>query len=231
MSPLDGELDPKYGPKPVDQRKLAGIDASPADPTEKAYGRARTFFEAQHWVEAAIGFRAIAMDHPELDLGVYASQLYLEALNVIGAQAHRDACYVDMAQDVPTFRELYCTTRRNTNAEQCTTLDRLQFDIQRLQAEHAVQSSDRNPVDTSGYRAGAGQYLLLLNTYCTPISTVEHCDEVGYNGAMAFLAAGDTAGAQSIRAIMADPKNKLNKSPLTKRLICRLDGSGSPSCH
>ncbi len=50
------------------------------------------------------------MNHPEAEVGIYASMLYLESLNVLGShtEPERTACYEDMARDVPLFLDLYC---------------------------------------------------------------------------------------------------------------------------
>ncbi len=50
---------------------------------EVAYARARTYFDAHRWEEAAAAFREVALNHPENEAGIYAAQLYLEALNVL----------------------------------------------------------------------------------------------------------------------------------------------------
>jgi hypothetical protein len=42
---------------------------------EVKYARARTYFESQHWEEAALGFRDIALNHPDHDAGIFAAQL------------------------------------------------------------------------------------------------------------------------------------------------------------
>jgi hypothetical protein len=52
---------------------------------EVKYARARTYFEAQHWEEAALGFRDVAINHADNDAAIYAAQLYLESLNIMGA--------------------------------------------------------------------------------------------------------------------------------------------------
>ena len=72
------------------------------------YARARTYFEAQHWEEAALGFRDVAIAHADKDAGIYAAQLYLEAINVLGSRAEppRPSCFSDMAGDVPIFLDL-----------------------------------------------------------------------------------------------------------------------------
>jgi len=74
---------------------------------EVKYGRARIYFEAQHWEEAALAFRDVAINHADKDAGIYAAQLYLEAINVLGARAEppRPVCFDEMGKDVPTFLE------------------------------------------------------------------------------------------------------------------------------
>ncbi|MFO7180521.1 MAG: tetratricopeptide repeat protein, partial [Pseudomonadota bacterium] len=42
---------------------------------EVKYARARTYFEAQHWGEAALAFRDVAINHADKDAGIFAAQL------------------------------------------------------------------------------------------------------------------------------------------------------------
>ena len=49
-----------------------------AQHTEVKYARARTYFEAQHWEEAALAFRDVAINHADKDAGIFAAQLYLD---------------------------------------------------------------------------------------------------------------------------------------------------------
>src|SRR5262249_7385618 len=67
------------------------------------YARALALFEANRWAEAGLAFREIAMDSADLEVGVHAAVLYLEALDVLGSSAEppRPVCYDDMARDVP----------------------------------------------------------------------------------------------------------------------------------
>ena len=51
------------------------------------YARARTYFEAQHWEEAAVAFRDVALNHSDHESAPYAAQLWLEALNVLFSYA------------------------------------------------------------------------------------------------------------------------------------------------
>jgi hypothetical protein len=89
---------------------------------EVKYARARTYFEAQHWDEAAIAFRDVALNHSDHDSATYAAQLYLESLNVLGSKSKtpKPACYEDMGEDVPAFLELFCGEGKyENNKEQC----------------------------------------------------------------------------------------------------------------
>ena len=74
------------------------------------FARGRTYFEAQHWEEAAVVFRRLAIDHPDHEVGIYAALLYLEALNVLGSSVEptRPSCHDDLAVDVRVFIEEYC---------------------------------------------------------------------------------------------------------------------------
>ena len=113
---------------------------------EVKYARARTYFEAQHWEEAAIGFRDVAVTYPDKDVGIYAAQLYLESLNVLGTHSDppKPACFDSMAQDVPLFLKLYCEGANfQKNQEQCTSLTKIQCDIARLKAQKTVELADR----------------------------------------------------------------------------------------
>ncbi len=115
----------------------AGDTAASDTYVEIKYARARLYFEARRWEEAAIAFRDVAMSHADKEVGIYAAQLYLEALNQLGGsvQPSRPACYEDMGRDVPRFVELYCKgDARKSNAEACSTLDRIQDDLHRLHA-------------------------------------------------------------------------------------------------
>ena len=150
LAPVDNkDLDPKYSAKAVDPQQLTHVDDVP-DPVERDYARARLSFEANRWVDAATGFRKLAFEHPDHDVGVYAAQLYLECLNILGSQAHRSECYDDIAADVPRIVGLYCTARRRQNEDSCGMLDKIQADLDRLRAEKTITEADKTS-DTNGY--------------------------------------------------------------------------------
>src|SRR6185436_15216224 len=112
---------------------------------EVKYVRARIYYEAQHWEEAALAFREVALSHSDKDAGIYVVQLYLESINVLGSRAEplRSGCFDDMADAVPKFLELYCKgSKYEDNKEQCELLTRIKFDIQRLRAQKIVELAD-----------------------------------------------------------------------------------------
>ncbi len=201
---------------------------------EVKYARGRTYFEAQHWEEAALAFREVALNHADKDVGIYASQLYLEALNVLGANMDppRPACYDDMAQDVPKFIDLYCKGgKEKDNAEQCGILTRIQRDIERLRAEKTVEAADKGGPDAlAQYAKGAQAYLELWKKYgegpCEKKDPAcERNEEVLYNAAKAFQAARLIAKAIAVRRILIDPRYNLNNTELAKKSVYEIGGN------
>lgn len=202
---------------------------------EVKYARARTYFEAQHWDEAAIGFRDIAMNHADRDAGLYASQLYLESINVLGSNLGKVSCFDDMEQDVPKFLELYCAgDKAAKNAEQCTALNKIQVDILRLKAQKTVEIADKGggKEALAYYEKGGTAYFEMFRKYCQdPVNNgqpaqAEKCDEIAYNAARAFQAARLVAKAITVRrSLLAyDEKLKLN-SPLAKKAVYEIGGN------
>jgi len=209
---------------------------------EVKYARARTYFESQHWEEAALAFRDVAINHADKDAGIFAAQLYLESVNVLGSRAEppRPSCFDDMAKDVPVFLELYCKgSKYEDNKEQCETLTRIQFDIMRLKAQKLVEKGDglsekgnyKESLDT--YKKGAEAYLELWRTYCEqPLSKgekpkqCEKADEIVYNMAKAYQAARLLAKAIQVRlTILLNKSYGLQDSPLAKKALYEVGGN------
>lgn len=205
------------------------------------YARARTYFEAQHWEEAALGFRDIALNHSTKDAGIYAAQLYLEALNVLGSKTEppRPSCFSDMANDVPAFLELYCKDKKaEDNKDQCQLLTSIQFDVMRLKAENIVKLADdqtdaNKPMESlDNYRKGAEAYRELWMKYCEgPLSNKEKppqcikADEIIYNMARSYQAGRLLAKSISARKILLDPKYGLEKTPLAQKAMYEIGGN------
>ncbi len=216
--------------------KPAPGDAAGADQlVEVKYARARTYFEAQHWEEAATAFREIAINFADKDVGIYAAQLYLESVNVLGASSNppRPSCYDEMGADVPKFIDLYCTGEKaKKNEEQCTTLTKIQCDIQRLKAQKLVELADKggaNAIQT--YEQAGNTYFELWRKYGEgPISQnqpaqCEKLDEIVYNSARSFQAARLIAKAIKARMTLLNPTYKMEKSELAKKATYEIGGN------
>lgn len=206
---------------------------------EVKYARARTYFEAQHWEEAALGFRDIALNHSDHDAGIFAAQLYLEAVNVLGAKADRPSCFEDMASDVPHFLKNYCEGQDfEDNKEQCELLTRIQFDVQRLAAQKKVELADKQ-ADKGNYREalenykeGGDAYLELWRNYCEermaagkPGKQCETAHEIVYNMARAYQAGRLLAKSIQARMILLNPKFGMQDTDLAKKAIYEIGGN------
>ena len=199
---------------------------------EVKYARARTYFEAQHWEEAALGFRDVAINHADKDAAIYAAQLYLEALNVLGSRSEppRPTCFEDMGGDVPVFLELFCDGKKfEDNKEQCELLTRIQCDIKRLRAEKLVELADQTAAKGQDaldkYKQGGDAYIELWRTYGEEqvqkgeASQCGKMDEILYNAARAYQAARLLAKSISVRRILLDPRYKLNETETAKKAL------------
>jgi len=200
---------------------------------EVKYARARTYFEAQHWEEAAIAFRDVAINYHTNDAATFAANLYLEALNVLGARSEppRPGCFDDMEKDVPVFIELFCQGSKATdNKEQCDLLGRIQCDIRRLHAQKIIEVADSmadkgQDGALEKYKEGGDKYIDLWRTYGEQqlekgeATQCGKMDEVLYNAAQAYQAARLLAKAINVRRILLNPKYKLNESAVAKKSI------------
>jgi tetratricopeptide (TPR) repeat protein len=201
---------------------------------EVKYARARTYFEAQHWEEAAEAFRDVAINHPDMDASIYAAQLYLESLNVLGSKIDpsRPSCYDNMEKDVPVFIKNYCEgAKKEENDEQCSILFRIQRDIERIQAEELVKAADKGgPNRIKQYEKAANLYLAMWKKYGKEACLEEKpgCaknEEILYNAAKAFQAARLIAKAISVRRILIDPKYHLDKTEPAKKAVYEIGGN------
>ena len=202
---------------------------------EVKFARARTYFENRRWEEAALGFRDVAMNYPDREVGIFAAQLYLESLNIVGTHSDppRSSCYEDMGKDVPEFIKLYCEGgKKAQNEEQCGILFRIQRDIERKRAETMVEEADKGGANAlEKYRTAAQLYLDMWEKYgrepCEA-GQKEACarnDEVLYNAARAFQAARLLAKAIAVRKILINPKYNLNTTELAKKAVWEIGGN------
>jgi tetratricopeptide (TPR) repeat protein len=214
-----------------DDKPAAGDTAALARHLEIAYRRARLYFSANHFQEAAAVFREIAASGAETEVSVYAMQLYLDSINALGAKG-AEACFDDMARDVPVFLGLYCKDgRERTNADACVLLDRIQRDVERLAAENEVRAASDLPREQAmdRYRAGAERYLEIWHRHGeAPCAAKEagcaRMDEVLYNAARAYQAARDLPKSIAVRQILIDPKYHLESTELARRALYEIGG-------
>lgn len=198
---------------------------------EIQYALARLYFGANHFAEAAVTFRDIALQRSDTPVGVHASQLYLESLNLL-ASPDTPSCHDDMVRDVPVFMGLYCKNgKESVNVDQCGVMSRIQRDILRLTAEKRVKEADRGGPDAwSAYAAAAAIYLQIWEQYgkaaCEAKSeTCQHMDEVLYNAARAQQAARNIDKAIAVRKVMIDPRYNLQNTELAKRASYEIGGN------
>lgn len=199
---------------------------------EVKYARARTYFEAQHWEEAAIGFRDVALNHSDHDSAIYAAQLYLESVNVMGSKSEppRPACYSDMGDDVPAFLELYCSPDKyGDNKDQCDLLTRIQCDVKRLRAEKIVEVADKGGASAlDKYREAGDAYIDIWRTYgeqqlsAGGESQCGRMEEILFNAAQAYQAGRLLAKAISVRMLLLNPQYKLNETDLANKSLYQL---------
>ena len=204
---------------------------------EVKYARARTYFEAKHWGEAAIAFRDIALNHADKDAAVYAGQLYLEALNVLGAKSEppKPSCFEEMAKDVPRFIESFCTAEKYAeDKENCDLLTRIQCDIRRLAAEKTVELADSGKGGDDAlelYKKGGDAYIALWRDYGeVPLSKGEpsqcgRMEEVLYNAAQAYQAGRLLAKSIAVKRLLLTPSYNLQGTDLAKKAIYEIGGN------
>ena len=66
------------------------------------------------------------------ETGIYAAELYLECLNVVGTQAkpNRPRCFDAVRTDTRRFIGIYCNAATRTeNPEACDTFERIEHDL------------------------------------------------------------------------------------------------------
>lgn len=203
--PTAAELREKYKPKdfsPLEkgmlnayQRYVCFVPDSEDLPTIK-YRRARIYYETNHFEEASVLFKDIAFNHPKTELSVFAANLYLDSLNVIGTYSDppRASCYDEMNENLEPLYGLYCKTAdaKSSNAELCDVLEQLRCDLMRKKAE-ALQGGKQ-------YKAAAQLYVRIFRQY----TECGRLDEVLYNAAINFEAARLLGRAIKVRRVLID---------------------------
>ncbi len=156
------------------------------------YRRARIYYESNHYEEAALIFKDIAMNHRDSELAEYAANLYLDSVNILGTYSNppRTACFQEIEDGIDPLAQIYCRddATRASHAELCTVLDRLRCGIMRKKAEALHGNRD--------FRGSARVYVQIFQRYR---ANPELCgdeahpggrmDEVLWNAAIEYEAA------------------------------------------
>jgi tetratricopeptide (TPR) repeat protein len=190
------------------QRYICFVPNSEDLPTMK-YRRARIYYEANRYDEAAVLFKDIAYNHKGSDLSEYAANLYLDSLNVMASMRQNDLrpqCYDQMATTVPEIHDLYCANdaAKSEHEGLCGPLEQLRCDIQRKKAETHQGKKE--------FREAAYTYVNIFRKYpeCGKL------DEVLYNAAINFEATKLVGRAIKVRGVLID---KFPESPLAKKAL------------
>ncbi len=175
-------------------------------PTIK-YRRARIFYEANHFEEAAYLFRDIAWNHSKSDLAVYAANLYLDSLNALATMGDspRSACIRTMGDSLEPLTKTYCSdSQYDKNQDLCEVVDQLRCDVLRKEAE--VYEKEKN------FKRAASTYVRIYRRY----QECGQLDEVLYNSAINFEAARLLGRAIQVRTELI---RKFPNSRLAKKAI------------
>ena len=141
-------------------------------------------------------FKDIAFNHPKSELSVFAANLYLDSLNVIGSHSDppRASCYDDMNESLEPLYGLYCATEdtKAANAELCEVLEQLRCDLMRKKAE-ALQGSKQ-------FKTAAQLYVRIFRKF----AECGGLDEVLYNASINFEAARLLGRAIKVRRVLIE---------------------------
>lgn len=152
-----------------------------------------------------MAFRDVAIHHADSDAAVFAAQLYLEALNVLGSSVKppRPSCFDDMTRDVPRLMESHCSEHMKAeNTESCAMLARIECDLQRTGVDKLMSKASAQNAGAD-YERAAAAYLDLWNkrgkqSTENKLPTCGNMDQVLHNAARAFQAAHLLAKAISV---------------------------------
>ena len=172
------------------------------------YRRARIYYEANRFEEAAVLFRDIAFNHKDNELSEYAANLYLDCLNVLGTQIAepRVACVQELSASIDPLSASYCGSEQLAEEypDLCGTLGNLQCQVRRKEAEIYQKT---------------GQFKKAAATYVRIFRRHDECgemDEMLYNAAINFEAAHLLGRAIQVRSVLIE---RYPESPLSKKAV------------
>ncbi len=169
------------------------------------YRRARIYYEANRFEEAAVLFRDIAFNHKDSELSEYAANLYLDCLNILGTQLEqpRVACLQELGASIDPMSASFCGTEQlaEEHPDLCGTLSTLQCQVRRKEAETYEK--------TQQFKKAAATYVRIFRRH-------QECGEMPemlYNAAINFEAAHLLGRAIQVRTVLIEqyPENPLSK--------------------
>ncbi len=169
------------------------------------YRRARIYYEANRFEEAAVLFKDIAFNHKESELSEYAANLYLDCLNIMGTQLDqpRVACVQELGATIDPMAASFCGTDQlaDEHPDLCGTLSTLQCQVRRKEAETYQRTQE--------FKKAAATYVRIFRRH-------EECgemDEMLFNAAINFEAAHLLGRAIQVRTVLIEryPESELSK--------------------
>ena len=177
------------------------------------YRRARIYYEANQYQEAAVLFKDIAWNHRDHELAEYAANLYLDSLNVMGSQLepNRTECLNDLEAAIDPLSGFYCGSPSavDDHPDLCGVLTTLKCNVLRKQAE-AYGNNDQ-------HKRAAAQYVRIFRRHqsCSSEEGFK-MDEVLYNAAIHFEAARLLGRAIQVRNVLIE---RFPESDYAKRAV------------
>ncbi len=172
------------------------------------YRRARIYYEAHHYEEAALIFKDIAWNHRDSEMAEFAANLYLDSLNTIGTrrEPNRPECLDDIEDAIEPLSSNYCATQQAQDAhpDLCGVLSQLRCDVLRKKAE-AYENTDQ-------HKEAAATYVRIFRRY----RECGRLDEVLYNAAINFEAARLLGRAIQVRKVLIE---RFSDSEWAKRAV------------
>ncbi len=174
-------------PEPLQPRAFTALDRGLIDAFQRylcahpgagdgvavQYRLARFYYEANHDQDAALRFEQIAREHPDHELGIFAANLWLDALNLMATRLEppRPVCRTDLENAIEPLQAGYCAepAQRERNESLCPVLDRLECQVGRRRAERFGRE---------------GEHARAAATYIQLAEECEPGDELLYDAAV-----------------------------------------------
>lgn len=161
------------------------------------YRKARIYYEANRFEEAAVLFKDIVMNHSNDELAIFAANLYLDSLNALGdmMEIARPGCYDDLANIVNILLDESKSPGKDLmqNEEFASQVKQLKVGVLRKKAEALTKRKQ--------FRESAKIYLTIYREYAAQHTEQGMC-EVLFNAAINMEAARLVMPAIKVREKM-----------------------------